>query len=154
MLVVLDTCDRFGPEPRSCEGARRRGRIEDDGTDARGKPSVLHVFVDANTGKVIDTVDYVREGTGTGYYYGNVNLTTSGSGSSFSLTDGTRPGIRCGNQSGTTYRDAKLQLIAGDPNRVRGGMDRVFVSGPGGNCLRISVVMRDFGADRARPVVR
>ncbi|MCW5772753.1 MAG: DUF4139 domain-containing protein [Rhodospirillaceae bacterium] len=27
------------------------------------------------------------------------------------------------NRSGTTYRDAKLQLIAGDPNRVRAGMD-------------------------------
>jgi len=28
------------------------------------------------------------------------------------------------NRSGTAYRDAKLQLIAGDPNRVRAGMDR------------------------------
>jgi Zn-dependent metalloprotease len=74
-----------------------------EGTDASGKPSVLHVFVDATTGKVLDKVDYVHEGTGTGYYYGNVTIDTSGSGSSFSMTDGTRPGIRCGNQSGTTY---------------------------------------------------
>jgi Zn-dependent metalloprotease len=74
-----------------------------EGADRSGKPSVLHVFVDANTGKVIDSVDYVHEGTGTGYYYGNVTLDTSGSGSSYSMTDGTRPGIRCGNQSGTTY---------------------------------------------------
>lgn len=28
------------------------------------------------------------------------------------------------NRSGTTYRDAKLQLVAGDPNRVRAGMER------------------------------
>jgi len=28
------------------------------------------------------------------------------------------------NRSGTTYRDAKLQLVAGDPNRVRAGMAR------------------------------
>src|SRR5215470_13970960 len=28
------------------------------------------------------------------------------------------------NQSGTSYRDAKLQLVAGDPNRVRAGMAR------------------------------
>lgn len=28
------------------------------------------------------------------------------------------------NQSGTQYRDAKLQLIAGDPNRVQAGMER------------------------------
>jgi Zn-dependent metalloprotease len=74
-----------------------------EGTDGSGKPSVLHVFVDANTGKVIDSVDYVHEGTGTGYYYGNVSIDTSGSGSSYSMTDSTRPGIRCGNQSGTTY---------------------------------------------------
>ncbi len=28
------------------------------------------------------------------------------------------------NRSGTSYRDAKLQLVAGDPNRVRAGMER------------------------------
>jgi Zn-dependent metalloprotease len=74
-----------------------------EGADASGKPSVLHVFVDATTGKVIDKVDFVHEGTGTGYYYGQVDIATSQSGSTYSMTDGTRPGIRCGGQNGTTY---------------------------------------------------
>jgi len=34
------------------------------------------------------------------------------------------------NQSGTTYRAAKLQLIAGDPNRVRAGMERARDEAP------------------------
>ncbi|MGH7003765.1 MAG: DUF4139 domain-containing protein, partial [Alphaproteobacteria bacterium] len=34
------------------------------------------------------------------------------------------------NKSGTTYRDAKLQLIAGDPNRVRAGMDKAREESP------------------------
>lgn len=34
------------------------------------------------------------------------------------------------NRSGTAYRDAKLQLIAGDPNRVRAGMERARDEAP------------------------
>ncbi|MFI7547288.1 M4 family metallopeptidase [Actinoplanes sp. NPDC049599] len=74
-----------------------------EGRTAQNKPSNLHIFVDAATGVVVDEVDYVREGTGSGYYYGNVTITTSGSGSSYSMTDTTRPGLRCGGQGGTAY---------------------------------------------------
>jgi Zn-dependent metalloprotease len=74
-----------------------------EGRTAQNKPGNLHIFVDAATGVVVDEVDYVREGTGNGYYYGNVTITTSGSGSSFSMTDPTRPGLRCGGQGGTAY---------------------------------------------------
>ncbi len=73
------------------------------GREADNKPTKLHVFVDAKSGAVIDTYDEVREGTGNGYYYGNVTIDTSRSGSSFSMTDGIRPGLRCGGQSGTAY---------------------------------------------------
>ncbi|MER7127425.1 M4 family metallopeptidase [Streptosporangium saharense] len=66
--------------------------------------SVLHVYVDARTGAVIDKVDEVKEGTGNSYYNGNpVTIQTSGSGSSYSMTDTTRPGLRCGGQNGTAY---------------------------------------------------
>ena len=50
------------------------------------KPSNLHIFVDAATGAVLDKRDYVPlpqtpppcvEGTGNGYYYGNVTINTS-----------------------------------------------------------------------------
>ncbi|MER5625689.1 M28 family peptidase [Streptosporangium sp. NPDC002544] len=67
-------------------------------------PSVLHVFVDALDGTVVDSYDDVRAGTGNGYYNGNpVTIQTSGSGSSYSMTDTTRPGLRCGGQGGTAY---------------------------------------------------
>ena len=66
-------------------------------------PSKLHVFVDALTGKVADSYDEVRAGTGNGFYNGTVTISTSGSGSSFSMQDSTRPGIRCGGQNGATF---------------------------------------------------
>ncbi|GAA2210510.1 M20/M25/M40 family metallo-hydrolase [Nonomuraea monospora] len=70
---------------------------------AKGQPSIQHVFVDARTGKVADSYDLVRAGTGNGYYYGQVTISTSGSGSSYSMTDTTRPGIQCGGQNGSAY---------------------------------------------------
>ncbi|RSM93142.1 peptidase M28, partial [Nonomuraea sp. WAC 01424] len=70
---------------------------------AAGKPSVQNVYVDARTGAVADAVDLVREGSGNGYYYGQVTINTSGSGSSYSMTDTTRPGIACGGQGGSAY---------------------------------------------------
>jgi len=66
-------------------------------------PSRLHVFVDATTGAIANAYDEVREGTGNGFYDGQVTITTSGSGSSFSMTDATRPGLRCGGQNGATF---------------------------------------------------
>ena len=73
------------------------------GRSTAGKPSVLHVYVDARTGAIVDKVDDVREGTGNGYYYGQVTLDTTGSGSSYSLTDPVRPGLKCGGQNGAVY---------------------------------------------------
>ncbi|WP_326559608.1 M4 family metallopeptidase [Micromonospora sp. NBC_01796] len=66
-------------------------------------PSKLHVFVDAVTGAVADSYDEVRAGTGNSYYNGTVSINTSGSGSSYSMTDTTRSGLRCGGQTGTAY---------------------------------------------------
>ncbi|MFI6319689.1 M4 family metallopeptidase [Nonomuraea sp. NPDC050556] len=70
------------------------------GASAHG-PSVLHVFVDAKTAKVIDTADEVREGTGNSFYNGNpVTIDTT---PSYSMRDSTRPGIQCGGQDGQVY---------------------------------------------------
>jgi Zn-dependent metalloprotease len=66
----------------------------------RGKNlSRLHVFVDATTGSVLATDDLVKDGTGTGWINGPtpVTINTSGSGSSFSMTDTAHPGISCRN---------------------------------------------------------
>jgi Zn-dependent metalloprotease len=73
------------------------------GAKADGAESVPTVYVDATTGKVADSVDLVRHGTGNSFYVGTVNIGTSGSGSSFSMADSTRSGIRCGGQTGTTF---------------------------------------------------
>ncbi|MDF5755768.1 M28 family peptidase [Spongiactinospora sp. TRM90649] len=71
---------------------------------AKDKPSKQHVFVDAKSGKIVDSYDEVRAGTGNSRYNGNsVTIDTSGSGSSYSMTDTTRPGISCGGQGGTAY---------------------------------------------------
>jgi len=64
--------------------------------------SRLHVYVDALTGKVLATDDLVKDGTGTAAINGPnpVTIQTSGSGTSFSMTDPTRPGISCRNETG------------------------------------------------------
>jgi Zn-dependent metalloprotease len=64
-------------------------------------PSRLHVFVDAVTGAVLHTVDEVSDGVGNAAINGGtVAIATTGSGSSFSLTDPTRSGISCRNETG------------------------------------------------------
>ncbi|GHG27993.1 MULTISPECIES: M4 family metallopeptidase [Amycolatopsis] len=71
---------------------------------ADGKPTRLHVFVDSTTGKVLDKRDDVREaGTGNSYYAGTVSIDTSGSGSSYSMTDPGRRGIACGREGGSIF---------------------------------------------------
>ncbi|HZN18198.1 MAG TPA: M4 family metallopeptidase [Micromonosporaceae bacterium] len=73
------------------------------GAKADGTPSVPSIYVDALTGAVADSVDMVRAGTGNSYYNGQVTISTSGSGTSWSMSDPTRSGIRCGGQTGTTF---------------------------------------------------
>ncbi|RCG29955.1 peptidase M28 [Sphaerisporangium album] len=69
-----------------------------------GVPSILHVFVDAVTGKVVDSYDDVKAGTGHSYYNGNpVTIQTSGSAGSYTMRDTTRSGLQCGGQNGTAY---------------------------------------------------
>jgi Zn-dependent metalloprotease len=73
------------------------------GAKADGTPSVPSVYIDALTGAVADSVDLVRAGTGNSFYNGTVTINTSGSGTSWSMADTTRSGIRCGGQTGTTF---------------------------------------------------
>ncbi|MDA0164072.1 M4 family metallopeptidase [Solirubrobacter ginsenosidimutans] len=65
-------------------------------------PSRLHVVTDATTGAVLSTQDEVVDGNGTGWINGPnpLAINTSGSGASFNMTDGTRPGISCRNYTG------------------------------------------------------
>ncbi len=91
-LVVL----AWGASPRLAWEATVSGL-------ANGKPSIQNVYVDALTGAIADSVELVRAGSGNGFYNGQVTISTSGSGSSYSMTDGTRSGLRCGGQNGSAY---------------------------------------------------
>ena len=66
------------------------------GQDA-GEASRQSVYVDAQDGSVLGTKEHVTHGSGTAAYSGPNPLTfaTSGSGSSFSMTDPTSPTLRC-----------------------------------------------------------
>jgi Zn-dependent metalloprotease len=63
------------------------GGLQDDGT-----PNQLHVITDAATGKKLFEYQGIENATGTGktLYSGTVSLTTTLSGSTYSLTDGSR----------------------------------------------------------------
>ncbi|MFS4093734.1 M4 family metallopeptidase [Streptomyces sp. AF1A] len=63
------------------------GGLQDDGT-----PSQLHVITDATTGKELYRYQAVRTGIGNTRYSGQVTLTTTQSGSTYTLTDGARGG--------------------------------------------------------------
>ena len=68
-----------------------------------GTPSLQTVWTDARTGKVLLAYDRVKEGTGNGYYNGSVTIGTSGSGTSYSMTDTGHSGLKCGGQDGAAY---------------------------------------------------
>ncbi|MFE2061860.1 M4 family metallopeptidase [Streptomyces sp. NPDC059467] len=79
------------------------GGFQDDGT-----PNQLHVITDAATGKKLFEYQGIENATGTGktLYSGTVSLTTSLSGSTYSLTDASRGGhktynLKHGTSSGT-----------------------------------------------------
>uniref|UniRef100_UPI0006892A53 M4 family metallopeptidase n=1 Tax=Streptomyces sp. NRRL S-350 TaxID=1463902 RepID=UPI0006892A53 len=62
------------------------------GRESDGTPSKLHVVTDAKTGDVLSKADGIKRGTGTGVFVGTVPLTTTQSGSTYSLKDATRGG--------------------------------------------------------------
>ncbi|UFR02181.1 M4 family metallopeptidase [Streptomyces sp. Go40/10] len=63
------------------------GGLQDDGT-----PNQLHVVTDAATGKKLYEYQGVKNGIGNTQYSGQVTLTTTQSGSNYTLTDGARGG--------------------------------------------------------------
>ncbi|WP_407562155.1 M4 family metallopeptidase [Streptomyces sp. 184] len=69
------------------------------GTTAAGAPSVREVYVDARTGKVVETREQVRDASGQGYHNGTVEIDTAAN----SMTDPLRTGFQCGGQNGAPY---------------------------------------------------
>ena len=77
-------------------------RTEVTGT-REGAPSITTVFSNARSGKVLLASEGIHSGSGAGYYYPGVTIGTSGSGSSYSMTDPVRSGVKCGGQNGAAY---------------------------------------------------
>ncbi|MER5877439.1 M4 family metallopeptidase [Streptomyces sp. NPDC060235] len=83
------------------------GGLQDDGT-----PNELHVITDAATGKKLYEYQGIETGTGKSLYSGTVTLSTTLSGSTYNLTDGTRGGHKTYNLkhgtsgTGTLFTDA------------------------------------------------
>ncbi|MFB7247626.1 peptidase M4 family protein [Streptomyces populi] len=77
------------------------GGLQDDGT-----PNELHVITDAATGKKLYEYQGIETGTGKTLYSGTVTLNTTLSGSTYSLTDGTRGSHKTYNKSHGTSSSA------------------------------------------------
>ncbi|WP_326842302.1 M4 family metallopeptidase [Streptomyces sp. NBC_01558] len=83
------------------------GGLQDDGT-----PNELHVITDAATGKKLYEYQGIETGTGKSLYSGTVTLSTTKSGTTYNLTDGTRGGHKTYNLkhgtsgTGTLFTDA------------------------------------------------
>ncbi|MFF8596690.1 M4 family metallopeptidase [Streptomyces sp. NPDC015220] len=73
------------------------GGFQDDGT-----PSELHVITDATTGKELYRYQGIQTGVGNTHYSGQVSLTSTKSGSSYTLTDATRGGHKTYNLNHAT----------------------------------------------------
>ncbi|CAM5303278.1 peptidase M28 [Streptomyces spiroverticillatus] len=65
-------------------------------------PSKLHVFVDARTGKVVDSYDEVVAGTGNSKWNGPspIQIDTTNTNGTYTLRDPNRPGLSCADYSG------------------------------------------------------
>jgi Zn-dependent metalloprotease len=93
-----------------------------------GEASRLTVYVDAGSGRVLDTVEHVVEGTGNGGWEGTVSIPTSGSGTSYSMTDSNATTLKCQNASGNvTFTGTDDTWGNGDPtNRETGCVDAFY----------------------------
>ncbi len=93
-----------------------------------GEPSRLTVYVDARSGRVLDRVEHVAEGTGNGAWEGTVIIPTSGSGSSYSMTNPNATSMKCQNASGNaTFTGTDDTWGNGDAtNRETGCVDAFY----------------------------
>ncbi|MFF7454458.1 M28 family peptidase [Kitasatospora sp. NPDC008115] len=91
-------------------------------------PSTLHVFVDARSGEVIDSYDDVRAGTLNSKWNGpSPTISTTGSGSSYSLRDPSRPGLSCAdNATGQVFSKSSDTWGNGSATSKETGCGDVF----------------------------
>ncbi|MEV6836364.1 M4 family metallopeptidase [Streptomyces sp. NPDC051133] len=85
------------------------GGLQDDGT-----PNRLHVITDAATGKKLFQYQGIETGVGNTHYSGKVDLSTTQSGSSYTLTDASRGGHKTYNLDHKTSGTGTLFSQSGD----------------------------------------
>ncbi|WP_148232279.1 M4 family metallopeptidase [Janibacter sp. HTCC2649] len=75
--------------------------VRSSGVRASGTPSRLHTWVDAGSGKVVNSADEIHEadGTGSSLYSGTVGIQTTLSGSTYQLKDATRGNSQIGDMA-------------------------------------------------------
>ncbi|WP_328973298.1 M28 family peptidase [Streptomyces sp. NBC_00239] len=98
----------------------------------KSAPSKLHVFVDARTGRVVDSYDDVVAGTGNSKWNGPGPLTidTTASGSTYSLRDPVRTGLSCADYStNTVFSKSSDSWGTGNPtSKETGCVDLMFAA--------------------------
>ncbi|MDJ1134863.1 M4 family metallopeptidase [Streptomyces iconiensis] len=106
------------------------------GVQKSGAPNQLHVITDAKTGKKLFEFQGVKEGTGSSQYSGEVEIGTSGSAGSFTMTDEGRGGNKTTNlkngQSGDgePFTDEDDKWGDGTPNDpATAGVDAHYGAG-------------------------
>lgn len=97
---------------------------------AHAEASRLSVYVDARTGTVIKKQEHVLEGTGNAAYAGAVTIPTSGSGTSYSMTNTNATTLKCQNATGNvTFTGTDNAWGNGDAtNRETGCVDAFYAA--------------------------
>ncbi|CAN5275032.1 M4 family metallopeptidase [soil metagenome] len=97
---------------------------------AQADVSRLGVYVDALSGKVFKTQEHVLEGSGNAAYAGTVTIPTSGSGSSYSMTNPNATTMKCQNATGNaTFTGTDDAWGNGDAtNRETGCVDAFYAA--------------------------
>lgn len=75
-------------------GTRLAYEVEVRGTD-KGEVSWQRAWIDADNGEVLESREQIAHGTGTGAWEGSVSIPTSGSGTSYSMTNTNATTLKC-----------------------------------------------------------
>lgn len=112
-------------------GVRLAWDVTTQGVRADQTPSRLHTYVDARSGKVIDSSEEIADGTGNSMYSGTVTIGTTANGSSFQLKDA--QGHTTSDLNGGTTGTGTLMTDADDTwgtgaatNRQTAGVDAQY----------------------------
>ncbi|MGW1992193.1 M4 family metallopeptidase [Embleya sp. NPDC001921] len=86
-------------------------------------PSRLHVFVDAGTGTVLDSVDEVRAGIGHSQWNGPdpITIDTTRAGSTYTLRDPIRANLSCAKYGGAVFAKPVDEWGNGNPATIETG---------------------------------